>query len=168
MLIILCGLPGVGKSSLAKEISQRIGAAYIRIDSIENGVQRSVLRIKSLEDAGYQAAYAVAQDNLLLGLTVVADSVNPIEVTQRAWRNVAERAGVPAIEVEVVCTDPVEHQRRIETRRRKAKDQGLPNWRDVLSRDYTSPQTPDIMIDTAGKTIEDGAAEFFVKLKTVH
>ncbi len=38
---------------------------------------------------GYIVAYRLAEHNLRLGLAVVADSVNPIEITREAWRAVA-------------------------------------------------------------------------------
>jgi len=39
---------------------------------------------------GANVAYRLAADNLRLGMSVVADSVNPIAITRRAWRDVAQ------------------------------------------------------------------------------
>ena len=62
--------------------------------------------------AGYRIGYDVAADNLRLGRTVIADSVNPIRLTREAWRDVAKRAGVAFVDVAVVCSDEAEHRRR--------------------------------------------------------
>jgi predicted kinase len=35
MLIVFAGLPGSGKSSIARELAREIGAIWLRIDSIE-------------------------------------------------------------------------------------------------------------------------------------
>jgi predicted kinase len=35
-----------------------------------------------MDDRGYRVAYAVAEENLGLGRTVIADSVNPIQLTR--------------------------------------------------------------------------------------
>ena len=60
----------------------------------------------SLDDAGYRAAYAVAQNNLRLGRDVIGDSVNPWMLTRNAWRDVGLRVGAQvSSEVETVCTD---------------------------------------------------------------
>ncbi|MEU5317220.1 hypothetical protein AB0G67_10890 [Streptomyces sp. NPDC021056] len=60
--------------------------------------------------------YALAEEQLRQGLTVVAESVNPPAVTRDAWREAAARARVGVVEVEVRCSDPVEHRRRAASR----------------------------------------------------
>jgi predicted kinase len=152
MLIILGGLPGVGKTTIARELAQRIGAVHVRIDSIEQGIRDSGVLSGPMNDAGYRAAYAVAEDNLRLGRTVIADSVNPIAVTRDAWRAVAERAGVEAVEVEIVCSDVLEHRRRVEGRLSDSAGLRLPSWRQVVERAY-EPWSGAV-VDTAGQSVE--------------
>jgi predicted kinase len=38
MLIILGGLPGTGKTTIARELARQLGAVHVRIDSIEEVV----------------------------------------------------------------------------------------------------------------------------------
>ena len=56
VLIALSGLPGTGKTTIARGVSARLGAVLLRIDCIETALARSTLRIRSAEDAGYEAA----------------------------------------------------------------------------------------------------------------
>ncbi|MCD6026553.1 MAG: putative kinase [Solimicrobium sp.] len=71
-----------------------------------------------------------------MGLTVVADSVNPSIITRNTWRNIAAEARVKVVEIEVVCTDTAKHRRRVESRTADFPDHALPNWRTVIERQY--------------------------------
>jgi predicted kinase len=115
MLIIFGGLPGSGKTAIARQLARELGALYLRIDSMEQAIRNSGVVSKPLNDAGYRVGYAVAEDNLRLGRTVVADSVNPLRITRDAWVNVADRAQAKAIEVGVTCSDPARHRNRVES-----------------------------------------------------
>ena len=157
MLIVLGGLPGVGKTSIARVFSKVVRAVHIRIDSIEQAIRKSGVTVVSLDDAGYRVAYAVAEDNLRLGIVVVADSVNPLPVTRAAWLEVARRAGTRAVEVEIRCSDQAEHRRRVESRL-VDQGQGGPTWQDVLSRDYRAWPGVTHVIDTATLTVDQGVA----------
>jgi putative hydrolase of HD superfamily len=148
-LIIVGGLPGVGKTTIARELSRLIGAVHLRIDSVEEALRRARLYEGSLDDAGYRAAYAVAEDNLRVGLTVIADCVNPLELTRAAWRDVAHRAAADLFEVEIQCADADEHRRRVEARTADIEGLRLPTWQEVIEREY-HPWTRDpIRIDTS-------------------
>ncbi len=151
MLIVFSGLPGSGKSTLARLLAARLAALWLRIDTIEQALLESALGIASAEDAGYRAAYGLAEDNLRLGRTVVADSVNPLGLTRRAWQAVASQAGVACRDVEVVCSDLARHRARVEGRRAEVPGLRLPTWAAVEARVYEPWQGERIVIDTAAE-----------------
>lgn len=154
MLIVLAGLPGVGKTTIARELARQLGAVHIRIDSIELAIRDSGITVVSLDDAGYRVGYAVAEDNLRLGRIVIADSVNPWPVTRDAWLAAAAFAHVSVAEVEIVCSDREEHRRRVEGRLHEPPASSGPTWEEVVSRDYRPWDREHILIDTAGQPVE--------------
>jgi predicted kinase len=148
MLVTFSGLPGTGKSTLARQLAEELGAVYLRIDTIERAIAAGDETIP-IGDEGYRVAYALAEDNLRLGLTVIGDSVNPLQITRNAWRGAAKRAAVRAVEIEVICSDQLEHRRRIETR---AVDVPV-TWDEVVARHYEAWVGNHITVDTAGQDI---------------
>jgi predicted kinase len=80
MLIIFGGLPGTGKTAIARELASQLGAVYLRIDSIEQAIRNSGVVSKPLDDVSYRVGYSVAEDNLRLGRSVIGDSVNPLRL----------------------------------------------------------------------------------------
>jgi predicted kinase len=152
MLYIFGGLPGTGKSTLARYLAAEQGAVYLRIDTIEQSLRNA--NVWDNGPAGYLAAYGLAADNLRLGLPVVADSVNPLAVTRRAWREVAQQAGVPFVEIEVICSDKAKHRHRVESRSSDIPGHVPPTWAQVVARDYHPWEEDHIVINTADQTPE--------------
>lgn len=168
MFIIFGGLPGSGKSAVAQSLAGKINAFYLRVDSIEQAIRSSSILSPDAEigPAGYMAIYRVAADNLRLGHSVIADSVNPIEITRTAYREIAEQAGVKFLEVEVICSDEAEHRHRVETRRSTVEGLTLPTWEQVASRSYETWDRPHLRLDTASLSVEQGVAKIIAATST--
>ncbi len=159
MLIVFGGLPGTGKTTIARALAEARHATYLRIDTIEQALRSSGRLIGDVGPAGYMAAYALAEANLWLGRSVVADSVNPLAITREAWRKVAADAASPIFEVETVCSDAGEHRRRVETRSIDVAGLIPPTWQEVLDRDYEPWDGPHLVLDTAHRTPAETLAE---------
>ena len=79
-LIVFAGLPGTGKSSLARAVARELRAVYLDKDTIKDAVI-AVARELKIEQGpdlagpiSYELLVVLARDNLSLGLSVVLDS----------------------------------------------------------------------------------------------
>jgi predicted kinase len=157
MLYIFGGLPATGKTELSKALASSLGAVYIRIDTIEQKLKNC--GFDTLYDEGYKVAFALALDNLKNGLSVIADSTNPVEESREAWIDVANKASSSYTEIEIICSNKIEHRERVEKRQTDIPKLILPSWDSVISRDYHPWKSADIVLDTAGKTPEHSKQE---------
>jgi len=140
-----------------------LGAVYLRIDTIEQSLRDNGIAVDGGE--GYEVAYQIALDNLSLGLSVVADSVNPLSVTRKAWRKVAANAGSMFCEIEIICSDRSEHRKRVESRTTDIVGLSLPSWQEVLDREYERWTGDRIVIDTAHKSEKESKKALMKALK---
>lgn len=157
MLYIFSGLPGTGKSTLAAALAKERHAVYVRVDVVEQAMRDADVWVDG--SAGYVVCYEVARQNLRLGLDVVADSVNPFHETRQAWRHVAQSLAIPFAEIEVVCSNKQEHQRRVESRVGDIPGLVLPTWAKVEACEYEVWDHPHTVIDTARQTVAESLAE---------
>lgn len=157
MLIIFGGLPGTGKTTISKKVAKRLSAVYLRVDTIEQTLKNLEGYPESLiiGSEGYLISYAIAKENLQLGLDVVADSVNPIAITRQDWRLVAKESKAVFVEIELICSNKKEHQSRVEERVADIDGHRLPTWKDVLDRDYEPWDSVPMVIDTSRSTVDE-------------
>jgi predicted kinase len=157
VLVVVGGLPGSGKSTISERLARDIGAPYLRVDRIEQAIVAYSSLTHPVGIAGYAVAYALAVEQLSLGLDVVVECVNPIAATRDAWVSTAEGADAGIVEVEVVCSDPVEHRRRVETRATDVDGLVKPTWAEVIGREYEPWARPHLVVDTALTRAEEAA-----------
>jgi predicted kinase len=152
LLVVFAGLPGSGKSVLARGVADAIGATYLRIDTIETAIAATLMPFRG-NPVGYVVAEWVAADQLAGGRDVVADAVNGVAAARDGWVGLAARTSATLRFVEVLCSDAAEHRRRVEGRKPELPGQGIPTWEQVRRRRY-EPWPPELssrlVVDNVG------------------
>ena len=167
-LIVLSGLPGVGKSSVATILAARTGAVHLSIDAVEEAVLGTGLPPGwKVGVAAYEATRAMAVLNLRLGHVVVIDAVNDSDDARRTWRTAASATDAVLDFVYLVMSDTREHERRLVGRDRGLLHVSEPTWAEVQRRraEYADWSDEVLEFDTSARPADE-IAEALVSLRT--
>lgn len=133
---------------MAALLAGRLGALWLRVDTIEASMLRAGLP-RSFETglAAYLAARDIAREQLGMDRDVVLDAVNGVEEARAMWRELASECDADRYVLEVVCPDPAEHRRRVESRSAATPPLPAPTWEEVLHREYMPWHEPTLLLD---------------------
>ncbi len=113
-LIVFKGMPGSGKSSLARAFSRDQGWPLIDKDDIKDIIDGKA------DDAGrlaYDAMFNIARRQLLLGLSVICDSPLTFGGLYQQARDLAAETGAKLAIIECYCGDEQIWRERINARK---------------------------------------------------
>jgi predicted kinase len=161
MLIVLAGLPGVGKSVLAEDLARARNCAVLGVDQVEAALWRAgISRSEPTKPAAYGVVAALAAEQLALGHEVVIDAVNGPDEARAHWRELAARQPAELRFIEVVCGDEELHRSRLAARHRAIEGYPEPTWDGVLARRASFPPWTDerLIVDTVSPRAENVAA----------
>jgi predicted kinase len=160
-LIVLSGLPGSGKSTVAEGLSRTLSLPIFSVDPIEAAMWRGGLARAQTGVAAYEVAIALADEHLRLGHSVIIDAVNPVEAPRAAGRNLAAKYRADLKIIECICADEAIHRQRIEARTRNIPGMPEVTWARVLRRraEYEAWSDARHVLDTSANSPEQLLAE---------
>ena len=154
-LFIICGLPGVGKTTLAHALAERLSAAVVTSEKVVAELFPPVQTTKQDRDftpeqlsRGYEAMCMKARENLSQGRNVILEgSFRSVAQRQEVFR-VAEDLRVPVSFVYVTCPEGV-LQERLERRFQASSHQFGYQAHLAVKKVFEPVTTYDFHIDTS-------------------
>lgn len=153
-LVILTGLPGTGKSSLAEALGRKLGVPVFAKDWLEATLKNNGLSAQDATDpnlgyVSYELLTTLAERQLQLGQSAILDSVASTAAIRTQWRDLTTKYGATWQVIECVCSNTAQHQARLTVRQR-----GIPGWSELTWADvervaaYYAPwQEPRLILD---------------------
>ncbi len=111
MLVMICGLPGTGKTTLAKAVAEKIDAVSINSDSIRMSMLEEREYTEEEKKMIYQAMFEEAGKNLKEGKNVVLDATFYKKELRESVEEVAKEAGTGFFIVECVTHEDLLKER---------------------------------------------------------
>ena len=176
LLVLVTGLPGTGKSSVAEVIAAEAEAAVLAHDWVMSGLRpypevQAVL--SEMEPSGHRVVgwsilTALARSQLRRGRSVVLDGVaRKPEIAQCAA--IAAQEAARLVVVSTQCSDRRVHRSRVEGRERK-----IPNWYELTWErveaaldSWVDPEESDLRLDSTDPwdEIRAGIVAYFSTLE---
>ncbi|MCU1397159.1 MAG: hypothetical protein JWN62_268 [Acidimicrobiales bacterium] len=126
-LIVMSGVPGTGKSTLAGSVARDLRATVVSKDVIEAALwRRGIGREQNSFGISHEIVTALADEALRRGQHAVIDTVATTEDVRREWRDVARRTESAFVVVLCVCSDVALHRSRLVDR-----DRGIAGWPEL-------------------------------------
>lgn len=147
-VIVVCGLPGVGKSTVARAIAEAVDGEVLRTDVIRQEIVDNPVYTAEEKRRVYEALFDRAREHLTDGRSVVLDGTYRRR-TYRDWaRDLAADLDTRFELVAVQCDEPVV-ERRIAEREDDASEADIEVYRQY--RDSFEPFVGDhLTIDNSG------------------
>ncbi len=95
MLIIICGLPGSGKTTLAEAVSRTVGAEHISSDTIRKKLLTKPAYSEQEKSQIYDTMLAMTQDRLSHNESVVVDATFYKKQVRKSFIHVADGCKAP-------------------------------------------------------------------------
>jgi predicted kinase len=157
-LVVFAGLPGTGKTTLARVAGRSLGIAVFSKDCLEAALWRSgTKRGANSGRIAYELLTTLADGQLQQGQSAILDCVVGIEHIRETWRNLAVQYAAVFRVVECVCSLESVHRERLASRTNREHHQV--SWADVLRTRATYEAWPDerLVLDAA-ESLSDNLA----------
>jgi predicted kinase len=152
ILFIITGLPGTGKSYLARKIAERLPAVIVQSDFVRKFISPKPTYSSEESALVHQVARSLTERLLVTGCRVIYDATNLVEWHREKLYHVAEKTGVRLVIIQTVASEDVIRTRlRQRHRTRDPQDMSDADWDvvELLKPEQQPIQRPYIVVDAS-------------------
>lgn len=124
----MAGMPGTGKSSLARKLAEQLGRDWVVLDKdvFHSAMLNTEIEGKTAAQAAYTGMFAVAQDLLEQGFSVIIDSPALYGVTSEQAMDLATLANARFVVLRCTTEDRVRNRRLMERPKHRSQQATKP------------------------------------------
>jgi predicted kinase len=153
VLVLMCGLPGTGKSTTTQEIVSRVPMVVIRTDEVRKLLFHPPEYSFAESKQVYQVCHALIYDLLIHGNSVVFDGTNLAESHRESVYRISDRAGSKLVIVLTVAPEETVRARlanRVDSNS-SGSDRSDADWAvyKKLRSSFETIQRPHLVVDTS-------------------
>jgi len=123
------GYPGTGKSTIARLLATSLHSPLLDRDVIRQVAVDMFGNLHSVGQFSYEMLFALAQEQLRLGLSVVVDTPLTYRRTYETCLEIARSYGVPMLVVHCQCPPEVQ-KHRLESRKGQVSNFQITSWEE--------------------------------------
>jgi adenylylsulfate kinase len=163
------GLPSAGKTTLATALAERLTASSRPVEVLDGDVVRPILSpelgyTREDRDANVARIGWVAALLARNGVLALASVVSPFAAARGKVRDLHRASEAPFLEVHVATSVAICAERDVKglyARQRSGSLAGLTG----IDGEYEAPDSPELVLDTAGRSIESAVDELIALLE---
>jgi predicted kinase len=153
-LVMLMGLPGVGKTHCARLLAAELGAAHVATDHLRSRLFIAASYADLENAAVFGIAEALVDELLAEGHTVVLDATNLVARNRAPAERIARERGAPLLHVLVSADDADVRARLLD----RARDRAAGDHSDADVRIYERMRAHELQLPAGGHLeIRNGA-----------
>jgi aminoglycoside phosphotransferase family enzyme/predicted kinase len=150
MVIIMSGLPGTGKTSVAEDLAGYLGAERLATDELRRKIDQHPDYSKKHKRSVYAALMKEAEKRLEKGKSVILDGTFFKRDMRRRAEELAGEHGKISILIEVVCPEEIV-RKRIEDRCQAGTDASEADYKvfKIMQKQFENIDNPDFVVNTS-------------------
>lgn len=142
-IVIVCGLPGVGKTTFARWLAEDLDAAHLRTDVIRKEMFDEPTYSTAESEAVYDELLERGSELLQDGQAVVLDGTYRKQIQRYEVKELADDHGVPCLFYKVECDRDVVQQRLAD----RTDDASDADWEIHQRLTFDKLERPHLLVD---------------------